>query len=184
MKVIAATGQSHRLRKISISSQRGSFLSNAAEGRFELGDFELQSGTILPNAFLGYATHGTLNDARDNVIVYPTWYLGHHSGTEPYIGPGKALDPERYFIIVPDMFTNGVSSSPSNCAPPFNGINFPLVTPFDNVVAQYQLLIEEFSITGVELAMGFSMSGAGTQASKKPGAPARNSSSVSAPASR
>ena len=70
-------------------------LSKAAEGRFQLGDFELQSGTVLPDAFLGYATHGTLNDTRDNVIVYPTWYTGHHSDTEPYIGPGKALDPER-----------------------------------------------------------------------------------------
>lgn len=134
-------------------------LSKAAEGRFQLGDFELQSGTVLPDAFLGYATHGTLNDTRDNVIVYPTWYTGHHSDTEPYIGPGKALDPERYFIVVPDMFTNGLSTSPSNCAAPLNGINFPLVTPYDNVVAQHQLLSEQFGVTGVELAMGYSMSG-------------------------
>ena len=34
-------------------------MSKAVEGRFELGDFELQSGTILPDVFLGYATHGT-----------------------------------------------------------------------------------------------------------------------------
>ena len=134
-------------------------MSKAAEGRFELGDFQLQSGTILPDAFLGYATHGTLNDSRDNIIVYPTWYTGNHNGAEPYIGQGKALDPDHYFIVVPDMFTNGYSTSPSNCVPPLNGINFPLVTPFDNVVAQYQLLTEQFGITGVQLAMGFSMSG-------------------------
>ena len=134
-------------------------MGEGVEGRFELGDFELQSGKVLPEAFLGFATHGSLNSARDNVIVYPTWYLGQHSGAEPYIGSGKALDPERYFIVVPDMFTNGLSSSPSNCSPPLNGINFPLVTPFDNVVAQYKLLTEHFAVTGVELAMGFSMSG-------------------------
>ncbi len=104
-------------------------MSKTTEGRFELGDFELQSGTVIPNAFLGYATHGTLNEARDNVIIYPTWYTGRHSDAEPYIGPNKALDPERYFIVVPDMFTNGLSSSPSNCAPPLDGLNFPLVTP-------------------------------------------------------
>ena len=134
-------------------------MGESKEDRFELGDFKLQSGTVIPDAFLGYATHGSLNDARDNVIVYPTWYTGRHSDAEPYIGPGKALDPERYFIVVPDMFTNGLSSSPSNCAPPLKGIDFPLVTPFDNVVAQYQLLTENFAITSVELAMGFSMSG-------------------------
>ena len=92
------------------------------EGRFDLGDFELQSGHALPDAFLGYATHGTLNEARDNVIVYPTWYTGRHDGVEPYIGPGRALDPERYFIVVPDMFTNGLSTSPSNCAAPSGAI--------------------------------------------------------------
>jgi len=134
-------------------------MSKTTEGRFELGDFELQSGAVIPNAFLGYATHGTLNEARDNVIIYPTWYTGRHSDAEPYIGPNKALDPERYFIVVPDMFTNGLSSSPSNCAPPLDGLNFPLVTPFDNVVAQYRLLSKHFGVTSVELAMGFSMSG-------------------------
>ena len=81
-------------------------MSNAVEGRFELGDFKLQSGTVLPDAFLGYTTHGTLNASRNNAIVYPTWYLGNHHGAEPYIGKGKALDPDNYFIVVPDMFTN------------------------------------------------------------------------------
>jgi len=130
-----------------------------SEGRFELGDFKLQSGSVLPDAFLGYSTHGSLNEARDNVIVYPTWYTSRHQNAEPYIGSGKSLDPERYFIVVPDMFTNGLSTSPSNCAPPLNGINFPLVTPYDNVFAQHRLLTEAFAVTGVELAMGFSMSG-------------------------
>jgi len=129
------------------------------EDTFSLGSFELQSGTVLPDAVLSYATHGTLNDARNNVIVYPTWWSGRHGDAEPYIGAGKALDPARYFIIVPDMFTNGLSTSPSNCAPPFDGMNFPLVTTRDNIEAQYRLLTERFNISGVELAMGFSMSG-------------------------
>jgi homoserine O-acetyltransferase len=134
-------------------------MTQTTEGRFELGDFKLQSGDVLPAAFLGYATHGQLNTTRDNVIVYPTWYTGRHGDAEPYIGPGKALDPDHYFIVVPDMFTNGLSSSPSNTAPPYQGTSFPLVTAYDNVVAQHRLLTEQFGITGVELAMGFSMSG-------------------------
>ena len=86
-------------------------MSTVTEARFELGDFELQSGITLTDAFLGYATHGKLNAARDNVIVFPTWYTGHHADAEPYIGPDMALDPERYLIVVPDMFTNGLSTS-------------------------------------------------------------------------
>ena len=131
----------------------------ATEGQFQLGDFELRSGQVLPDAHLGYATHGTLNETRDNVIVYPTWYLGQHQAAEPYIGTGKALDPEHYFIVVPDMFTNGLSTSPSNCQPPCDGMNFPLVTAYDNVTAQHRLLTAHFGVRGVELAMGFSMSG-------------------------
>jgi len=129
------------------------------ESRFELGDFELQSGNVLPNAHMGFAAYGALNEARDNVIVYPTWYTGRHQSNAPYIGKGKALDPDRYFIVVPDMFTNGLSTSPSNCAPPFAGMRFPLVTPYDNVTAQYRLLREHFGVTGVALAVGYSMSG-------------------------
>lgn len=134
-------------------------MGKGVEGRFELGDFRLQSGVVIPDAFLGYATHGSLNAARDNVVVFPTWATGRHDGVDPYIGAGKALDPDRFFIVVPDMFTNGLSSSPSNCAAPLNGIHFPLVTPYDNVVAQHALLAQAFRVSGVQLAIGFSMSG-------------------------
>ncbi len=129
------------------------------EGVFQLGDFELQSGVTLTDAFLSYATHGELNSAGTNVIVFPTWYTGRHQDAEPYIGPGKALDPAQYFIVVPDMFTNGLSSSPSNTAPPHDKLNFPLVTPYDNVMAQHRLLTEHLGVTSIELFLGFSMSG-------------------------
>ena len=82
-------------------------MNNFKEGSYELGDFTLQSGTVLPEAYIGYATYGRMNDARDNVLVFPTWYTGTHHGLAPYIAPGNALDPEKYFIVVPDMLTNG-----------------------------------------------------------------------------
>ena len=91
--------------------------------------------------------------------MFPTWYTGLNDQIAPYIGPGKALDPEKYFIVIPDMFTNGSSSSPSNSAEPHRGLNFPLVTAFDNVQAQRQLLEDHFNITSVEMMVGFSMSG-------------------------
>ena len=134
-------------------------MNTSKTGRFELGDFRLQSGVVLENAFIGYRTYGSLNEARNNVIVFPTWYTGINDQMEPYIAPGKALDPATYFIVVPDMFTNGASSSPSNTPAPHDGLNFPSVTPFDNVNAQRRLIEEHFGITSVELMLGFSMSG-------------------------
>ena len=129
------------------------------EGNYQLGDFTLQSGDVLPDAFLGYATYGSLNDDRDNVVVFPTWYTGTHHGVAPYIAPGNALDPEKYFIVVPDMFTNGYSTSPSNAAASCSGLQFPLVTAYDNVTAQRRMLEEHFQVSNIELMVGFSMSG-------------------------
>ena len=85
---------------------------------FDLGDVTLQSGQLLPNAILAYKTYGHLAADRRNVIVLPTWYPGQHSDLEWLIGEDKALDPRRYCIVVPNMLGNGLSSSPSNTAPP------------------------------------------------------------------
>jgi homoserine O-acetyltransferase len=123
----------------------------------EMGDAVLQSGATLRGAKLAYKTHGTLNAARDNAIVYPTWYGGQHSDNEWLIGPGLALDPARYFIIVPDMLGNGLSSSPSNTPAPYNQARFPHVTAYDNVKLQHRLVTETFGIETLELVTGWSM---------------------------
>ena len=87
---------------------------------FELGSFQFESGTILPNTKLSYVTHGTLNADKSNAVLLPSAYGGDHHGYDYLIGPGKALDPEKYFIIATDMFSNGLSSSPSNTPAPFD----------------------------------------------------------------
>ena len=128
------------------------------EGQYRLGDFELQSGTVLKDAFVGYETHGELNADKSNVIVYPTWYSGTHESNRGAIGEGRALDPNKYFIIVPDQFCDGFSSSPSNMPPPHDRYRFPLVTPYDNVIASHRLVTEYFGIERIKLVVAFSMS--------------------------
>jgi homoserine O-acetyltransferase len=105
---------------------------------FELGDIVLQSGITLPQAKLAYKTYGTLAAARDNVIVMPTFYGGQHADNEAMIGAGRALDPSRYFIIMPNMFGNSLSSSPSNTPPPVERAAFPGVSLYDNVTCQHR----------------------------------------------
>jgi homoserine O-acetyltransferase len=128
------------------------------EGKHALGNFGLQSGAVLTNAFLSYEIHGELNTDRSNAILFPTWYGGTHENNRLAIAEGRALDPEKYCIIVPDMFCNGLSSSPSNTPPPHDRARFPLVTPYDNVVAQQRLCAEHFGIERLTMVVGYSMS--------------------------
>ena len=126
---------------------------------FQLGDTELQSGAVLPNAKLTYQTYGELNPARDNVIVLPTFYTGTHMRNEGFFGPGRAMDPARHFIVSVDMFGNGYSSSPSNTSTPLDGPRFPNITLFDNIACQHRLLTEELGVESIALVAGWSVAG-------------------------
>ncbi|WP_308258405.1 alpha/beta fold hydrolase [Saccharothrix obliqua] len=128
--------------------------------RYDLGDFTLQHGATLRGAHLAYATYGTLNSDKSNAVVYPTWYSGRHVDNEWLIGPGMALDPDKFFIIVPNMLGNGLSSSPSNTTGAYAGPRFPGVTFYDQVRAQHQLVTRHFGIERLALVTGWSM-GAG-----------------------
>jgi homoserine O-acetyltransferase len=122
------------------------------QGVFEAGDLTLQSGARLPGARLSWKAHGTLSPTRDNVIVYPTSYGAQHPDLEWLIGPDGVLDPTRWFIIIPDMFANGLSSSPSDTP------DYPtLVTVHDIVQAQRQALRALFGIERVACVYGWSM---------------------------
>jgi homoserine O-acetyltransferase len=124
---------------------------------YELADVALQSGVTLPRVELAYRTYGELNAARDNVVVMPTFYGAQHTDNEAMIGPGRALDPERYCVVVPNMLGNGLSSSPSNTPPPFDRAAFPNVTVDDNVACQYRLVREHLGIDRIRLVVGYSM---------------------------
>jgi homoserine O-acetyltransferase len=122
------------------------------DGVFALGDMPLRGGGVLADAKLVWRTHGTLSPARDNVVLYPTSYGAQHPDLEWLIGPDGVLDPTRWFIVIPNMFGNGLSSSPSNTAP------WPaLVTAHDNVAAQRRLLAEVFGVERLHAVYGWSM---------------------------
>ena len=126
---------------------------------FDLGDVKLLSGEILKSAKLTYKTYGTLNRTSDNVIVMPTFYTGTHKRNEGFFGPGRAIDPNKYFIISIDMFGNGLSSSPSNAIESQYGSKFPEISLWDNIYCQHKLITENFNIKKIALVMGWSMAG-------------------------
>ena len=124
---------------------------------YALGDVRLQSGTVLKNAQLAYATYGTLNAAADNAVLLPTFYTGTHIRNEALFGPGRAIDPARHFVVSVNLFGNGYSSSPSNSSAPQDGPRFPHVTLFDNVACQHRLLTEHLGVRRIALVLGWSM---------------------------
>lgn len=124
---------------------------------FQLDELVLQSGVTLRPARLAYQTYGKLNSARDNAILMPTFFGGEHKDTELMMAAGRALDPARYFIIVPNMLGNGLSSSPSNTPPPFDRASFPNITLYDNVRCQHRLVTEHLGIDHLRLVVGFSL---------------------------
>jgi homoserine O-acetyltransferase len=124
---------------------------------YDLGDFRLESGAVLPAAKVLYVTAGQLDSARDNAVLVPSYAGGNHHGYDFLLGPGGGLDTTRYFVILTEMFGSGGSSSPSNTPPPFDGPRFPQITIRDNVAAAYRLLTDGLGLRHLRAVAGYSM---------------------------
>ena len=123
-----------------------------------LGDFKLESGEVIRDFGISYVTHGTLNAAKSNAILMVTAVGGNHHRIDFLIGPGKALDTDRYFIIATDAIGNGLTTSPSNStAQP--RMQFPRYAIRDMVESQRRLLVDHLGIGHVVSVVGPSMGG-------------------------
>jgi homoserine O-acetyltransferase len=67
-----------------------------------LGDLELEDGGVIKNLRISYVTHGKLNAAKDNAILFLHGFGTNHHNADHLIGPGKPLVSDRYFIICTD----------------------------------------------------------------------------------
>lgn len=122
---------------------------------FSLGDFPLASGATLYSASIAYKLLGPSNAP---VIVYPTWFSGLISDNFYLISPPPpvpaAISPTTHRILIPALFGNGQSTSPSNS----QQRPFPAVTVADNVAAQRKLL-QHLEIDEIYAVIGWSMGG-------------------------
>jgi homoserine acetyltransferase len=124
---------------------------------FVIPNFHTEAGKTLPEAHIVYGTYGHLNPARDNAVLLPSHYMANFRGYEWLIGPVRALDTTRLFLVATELFGNGRSSSPSNTPEPFHGPRFPVMTIRDNVEAVHLLLTKELKIAHLRALIGFSM---------------------------
>jgi homoserine O-acetyltransferase/O-succinyltransferase len=131
--------------------------SEPVQHEFVIDHFKTESGAVLPQARILYGTYGQLNAAGDNAVLLPSHYMAEMHGYGFVIGPGKALDPKKLFLITSELFGNGRSSSPSNTPEPFHGPRFPVTTIRDNVEAVHRLLTEQLHVHHLRAVIGFSM---------------------------
>ncbi len=134
---------------------------------------DLDCGRTLAPATIAYETYGRLNRARDNAVLLLHALSGSaHAGFtnddgeqgwwHDFIGPGKALDTEKYFVVCSNILggCNG-STGPASCDPttgfPF-GLSFPVITVGDMVRAQKRL-IARLGIEALVSVVGGSLGG-------------------------
>lgn len=139
-------------------SPSGAHGPNEPPHRLEpLGDLPLESGATIRDFAISYVTHGTLNADKSNAILMTTAIGGNHHRIDFLIGPGKALDTDRYFIVATDAIGNGLTTSPSNSVSQ-HGTAFPHFTIRDMVESQKRLL-DRLGITHLVAVAGASMGG-------------------------
>jgi homoserine O-acetyltransferase len=140
---------------------------------FEQHDVRLSCGAVLPRVVTAYRTRGRLAVDRGNVILVAHGYTGgpdmiDDEGDNPdswnaLIGPGKAIDTDRYFVICPNVLgssygsTNAASIDPATNRP--YGPRFPDVAVADIVASQHALLLH-FGIDRLVAVIGPSFGGA------------------------
>jgi homoserine O-acetyltransferase len=137
----------------------------------------LTYGSHLPSFDIAYETWGTLNPAKDNAILLHTGLSAssHAASTklnpadgwwEKFIGPGKAIDTDQFYIICTNVLGGCYGSTgPSSLDPTSSssihdatryGTNFPIVSIFDMVAAQFHLL-DHMGIDRLYASVGCSM---------------------------
>jgi len=64
---------------------------------FVIANFHTESSAVLPQARIEYGTYGTLNAAKDNVVLLPSHYMADFQGYEWLIGPtGRSIRPSCF----------------------------------------------------------------------------------------
>jgi homoserine O-acetyltransferase/O-succinyltransferase len=141
-------------------------VTEAAIARFE--KLELESGIVLLDVDVAYETYGTLNKDRSNAILALHAFSGDaHAGGdggwwESMIGPGKAFDTDRYFVICSNVLggckgTTGPASINAVTRRHW-GMSFPVISITDMVRLQ-KMLIDSLGIEKLLAVAGGSMGG-------------------------
>jgi homoserine O-acetyltransferase len=132
-----------------------------------IGTLPLERGGVLPDVEIRYRTWGTLNETGDNAVLVLHALTGDSNAAgqggwwEPLIGPGRAIDTDRLFVVSSDIVGGCSGSTGPTSIDPVTGnayaMRFPIVTIGDMVNAQRRL-VDRLGITSL-VAIGGSIGG-------------------------
>jgi len=124
-----------------------------------LGEFRFESGEVVKDFKVSYVTHGKLNKTKDNVILVMQHFAGDHHDVDFLIGPGKALDTDKYFIVATDFLGNSQLRQDVTIGPTNSGLKmeFPRYTLRDSVNVEYKFLKEYLGFDHILAAIGASI---------------------------
>src|SRR5690554_1928832 len=146
---------------------------------FTTKNFKTVSGKTIAEVTVGWEAYGELNEAKDNVILITHFFSGNSHAVGKYtpddpmpgywdaiIGPGKAIDTNKYYVVssdtlvnafphLPHVVTTGPASINPNTGKPY-GLDFPVVTIRDFVNVQHALL-KSLGIEKLHAVVGASM---------------------------
>jgi homoserine O-acetyltransferase/O-succinyltransferase len=120
---------------------------------YTIPEFTFENGESLQNMKVGYSTHGTLDADRSNAVLITHGTSQNRNVYNLFIGPGKALDTDEYFIVAVDAIGGGLSSQPKDGL----GVEFPDYTVRDMVHAQHELVTRHLGIERLHAVGGPSM---------------------------
>jgi homoserine O-acetyltransferase/O-succinyltransferase len=146
---------------------------------FTMPSYTTTGGATLTDVKVGWEAYGTLNAARDNVIIVPHFYTGnsHAAGRykaedpvpgywEPIIGPGKPIDTDKFYVVSVDSLVNlntkdpnTTTTGPATLNPATGkpwGMSFPIVT-FRDFVNVQKALLDSLGVRKLHAAIGASM---------------------------
>lgn len=124
-----------------------------------LGVCQFEHGESVKDCKVSYVTHGKLNENKDNVVLAMQHFMGDHHDVDFLIGPGKALDTDKYFIVATDFLGNSHPREDLTTGPTNSGLKmaFPRYTIRDSVHVEYKLLKEYLGFDRILAAIGASM---------------------------
>lgn len=146
---------------------------------FELPSYTTRGGRTIAPVRVGWESYGTLNPAKDNVVLITHFFSGTSHAAGKYaesdpapgywnaiIGPGKAIDTEKWFVLSSDTLVNlnvhdpkVVTTGPATVNPATGrpwGMDFPIVGIGDFVDVQ-KALVESLGISRLHAVIGASM---------------------------
>ena len=143
---------------IHVSIARAHWPEQAPHQIADLGEFQFELGGSIKNLRISYVTHGKLNAAKDNAILFVHGFAADHHGMDQFIGPGEALDTNKYFIICIDTLGETKTDSEHSTSPTNSGLGmkFPQFNGRDKNKAVYKLVTEKLGIGHLLMITGIS----------------------------